>query len=180
MRRGKGGGAGPQDRRIDRLKRELYRALDGLTPTKRFNLLGFANQLFRFTDTQVRATPKNVQEAKTWIAGLGLQFQTNIYDALDLAFYSAGRGSRDRYYPLNVDTIFFLSDGAPTRPRRTTKGRGKGLGQDNPDEILSAVRRWNPLRRLRIHTIGLGIRGAKANGFLRRLAFQNGGTYVRR
>ena len=169
-----------KERRFDRLLRELHAALDGLTPNKQFGLLGFANRLYRFSDGQLPATPKNIAKAKAWLAGLELELQTNIYDALDLAFYSAGRGSSDRYYPLTVDTIFFLSDGAPTRPKTTTKGRARGLGQDVPDEILSAVRRWNPLRRIRIHTIGLGIRGPRANGLLRGLAEQNGGTYVRR
>ncbi len=176
----RGGAAQEKERRIDRLMRELAKALEALTPNKKFNLLGFANRLYRFADKQQPATPKNIESAKTWLKGLQLKFQTNIYDALDLAFYSAGRGSRDRYYPLTVDTIFFLSDGAPTRPKRTVKGRGRGLSGDVPDEILSAVRRWNPLRRIRIHTVGLGIRGPKANGFLRQLAKENGGTYVRR
>jgi len=169
-----------KERRFDCLLRELNAALDGLTPNKQFGLLGFANRLYRFSDGQFPATPKNIAKAKAWLAGLKLEFQTNIYDALDLAFYSAGRGSSDRYYALTVDTIFFLSDGAPTRPKTTTKGRGKGLSQDKPEEILSAVRRWNPLRRIRIHTVGLGIRGPLANRLLRGLAEQNGGTYVRR
>ena len=32
------------------------------------------------------------------------------------------------------------------------------MTRDSTEEILAAVRRWNPLQRLVIHTIGLGIR----------------------
>ena len=76
----------------------------------------------------------------------------------------AGRGTVDRYYPVVADTIFFLSDGAPT-----IKGSGdkRGLGRDSVEEILAAVQRWNPLGRVVIHSIGLGVRGG-ARSVLRR------------
>ena len=46
------------------------------------------------------------------------------------------------------------------------------------------MRRWNPLQRLVIHTIGLGIgrgpraRSTKVSQFMQRLAAQNGGRFV--
>jgi len=225
-RRGGGGGRGgfrpdPNvESRWDLCRKELHRALDKLTRQKTFNLVGFADRLQVFSPKMLRATPKNIARAHQWIDKVRLEFQTNIHDALELAFYIAGRGAKDRYYPVVVDTIFFLSDGAPTKPINAdgrvdgpgVGGRGGGAGpgtgaggggriqRDNIGQILAAVRRWNPLGRIVIHTIGLGLNddtggrgggrggrggrgggpggGAGARNFLKRLAEQNDGRFV--
>lgn len=165
-------------------KRELKRALGQLRPTQKFNLVSFANRALCFDETMREATPENVDAGIAWIDGLKLEFQTNVYDALDLAFQLAGRGVDDRYYVSDVDTIFFLSDGAPTMP----KWNERGIRGDDPEDILRAVRRWNALSRVTVHTIGFGLQAAgkdrSKNGrlrpavFLRRLAEQNQGRHV--
>jgi len=169
--------------RMDRCRAELHKALDGLTPTKTFNLVCFANKLRRFDDRMLAAIPQNLARAHKWIDSIPLELQTNTYDSLEHAFQIAGRGTVDRQYPVVADTIFFLSDGAPT-----AKGLGTLVG-DNVKQILAAVQRWNPLRRVVIHSIGLGIgRGNRKNkkqasgsgprAFLVKLAEQNGGRFV--
>ena len=60
-----------------------------------------------------------------------------------------------------------LSDGQPTRGEIT-----------DPDQILAEVRRWNDLRRVKIHTVGVGNQHNEA--FMRALAESSGGTYVKR
>lgn len=79
---------------------------------------------------------------------------SNLHDALDAAL-------RDG----NVDTIFALSDGAPTA--------GKLL---DADDILRAVRRLNRFRRIAIHADAFG----RDSALLRDLANENRGTYARR
>ena len=74
-------------------------------------------------------------------------------------------GLTDKYYPPVADTIFLLSDGAPTN---------EDLTDDKPERILRAVRQWNSLKRMKIHTIGL--KGHSAS-FMSALARENGGTY---
>ena len=84
-----------------------------------------------------------------------------------VSFRFAGRGAHDKYYDLGVDTIFLLTDGTPT----TTDGK-----QDSTEKIIKAVERWNPYRRVVVHTIGIG---EKINRpFLERLAADNGGRFV--
>ncbi len=171
--------------RWERCKAELHRSLRELPPNRKFNLVGFANHLVVFEHEMVEAKPKNVERAHEWIDGLELEFETNVYDALEYSFQLAGRGVSDRYYVPEADTIFFLSDGAPTRPKR----KGRGIERDAFDEVLAAVRRWNPLRRVVIHAVGLGTpkltkkmqkegREPPAREFLRRLAGENGGRFV--
>jgi len=174
--------------RMDRCRAELHKALDALTPGKTFNLVCFANKIRRFDDKMSPAIGQNIARAHAWVDEVKLELQTNTYDSLEQAFQIAGRGTVDRQYPVVADTVFFLSDGAPTAKR---VGK-KGLGRDKVPEILAAVQRWNPLRRVVIHTIGLGIRqnprgnkkppqaqaGSGPRAFLTRLAGQNGGRFV--
>ncbi len=187
--RGKAAGAGPKtgpkpSTRWEACKRELRRALQGLTPDKRFNLVSFANRARCFEASVQPATPKNVARAIEWVDGLELEFQTNVFDALELAFLLAGRGARDRYYEPTVDTMFFLSDGAPT----IAKPDAPGITQDDSERILRAVAQWNALGNVRIHAIALGLqkrKGARNKKgklwpyvFLERLAEQNRGRLV--
>ncbi len=163
-------------------KEELRRGLRGLRPEQRFNLVSFANKARSFETDMQPATEQNIERAITWVDDLELEFETNVYDALELAFQLAGRGVTDRYYEPAVDTMFFLSDGAPT----IANLMAKGITQDDSDRILRAVARWNALGRVRIHSVALGLPKRKKDRnnkgrlwpytFLRLLAEQNGGT----
>ena len=159
--------------RVDVARDELVKALGSLKPTQRFNIIGFANKLERYDRAMGLATKANVKRAQQWVKDLPLRFGTNTNDALELAFNTAGRGSYDRYYPLQADTVFLLSDGAPT----VQKMKGGGVGPDKPAEIRAAVRRWNPFGRIVVHTIGIGL-GKGRVGFMKGLATDNGGKFV--
>lgn len=176
-------GGGPTTR-WDACRRELRRALRGLTPDKRFNLVSFANKARCFAPAVLPATDANVERAIAWVDGLELEFQTNVFDALELAFQLAGRGVTDRYYETSVETMFFLSDGAPTIPKL---GAG-GIVRDDSERILAAVARWNALGRVRVHAVALGLQKRSKDRnkkgqlwpyvFLSKLAAQNGGELV--
>ena len=170
-----------------RCRKELEQALQALSPEKTFNIVTFANHVRRFDDRMVKATRKNVARAVEWVGKLDLELETNIYDALDLSFLLAGRGVKDNYYPTVIDTVFLLSDGAPTIPD-VGGDSGRVFLRDKPGQILAAVRRWNALGRVRVNTIGIGIdpppppgsgrKGGLPARFLRDLATQNRGRFV--
>ena len=172
--------------RWDVCREELATGLRGLRPDQKFNLVSFANKARCFSADMQFATEQNVESAIDWITSLKLELQTNVFDALELGFQIAGRGSEDRYYASDVDTMFFLSDGAPTIPNRTQSG----MTRDDADRILDAVLRWNVLGRIKIHSVGLGLQKRKNDRnpkgrlwpmiFLKKLAEQNGGRYVSR
>ena len=159
--------------RWDLCKRELSAALRGLRTDQKFNIVAFANHVRKLDDELQPATPETIERAIDWVGRLQLEGETNIYDALELAFLLAGRGARDRYYEPEIDTVFLLTDGAPTLPRDPNEkreprtgagngggrgpGRGGGMRFDRPADILAEVRRWNALGRVAIHTIGLGL-----------------------
>ena len=178
---------GPAARsRWDLCRLELKVGLRGLRPDQKFNLVSFANKARSFDSVMQIATKVNVQRACDWIDSLKLEFQTNVFDALELAFMIAGYSGNGGYYANEVDTVFFLSDGAPT----IANLNASGIIQDDADRILLAVRRWNLLGRIKIHAVGLGLpnrkKERKQDGrlwpihFLKKLAAQNYGSYISR
>ncbi len=90
---------------------------------------------------------------------------TNLSGALDVALGFAGRGIRDKYYALDYDTIYILSDGAPSWGPVTDK-----------DEIRRMVRETNRLKRMTINAITFG--ELNDVDFLRALAEENGGRHI--
>jgi hypothetical protein len=155
-----------EDSRLDVAKREFVKALRGFDPKGRFTVVAFHNRLTVWKDRMMDATKENRDAAAKWAVGLSATGTTNIYAALEEAFRIAGMGVTDRHYAVSADSIYLLSDGAPTN---------EDLTDDDPDRILRAVREWNRLGRVKIHTIGL--RGHNAY-FMSTLAAENAGTYV--
>lgn len=171
--------------RIEIVKTELARTVEGIEPYVNFNILAFATEVKSWKPRLVAANVLNKKSALDWIARLeaiggtskeelsrvGLvgsanleAGKTNTYGALMQGLGVAGRGSPDEGYQVEVDTIFFLSDGRPT------------VGDlVDPDDILREVTRANELRKVVIHTIALGDFHKE---FMRRLAVQNGGVFV--
>ncbi len=162
-----GGGAQPvETSRIEGCKAELIHALGLLNPKQKFAIL-YYNDLPHFWQPKLQNADKAVvQQAQAFVKTLKAASSTNIYDSLEQGFKLVGRGVRDKYYGVELDTIFLLTDGSPTTPD------GK---PDSTEKILEAVRGWNPLKRVTIHTIGIG--GELNDKFLGQLASDNGGEY---
>jgi Mg-chelatase subunit ChlD len=90
---------------------------------------------------------------------------TNLYDALDKALDFGGRGLYDKYYAAGFDTLYVITDGAPTAGAIVDK-----------DEIRRRVRESNQLRKVAIHCITFG--SQNDTDFLRPLAEENGGRHI--
>ena len=121
------------------------------------------------------ADARNAAAAKTWLAELELELGTAVFEACEVAFALGGVALEDRAYAAQIDTIFFLSDGLPTVRQPKTPRK---LGPDDPDLVRAMVRRHNPMGAVVVHTILLGRAGG--GPFLRDLAADNGGQFVRR
>jgi hypothetical protein len=90
---------------------------------------------------------------------------TNLYGALDAALDFGGRGLHDKYYAAGFDTLYVITDGAPTVGAVIDK-----------DEIRRRVREANQLRRIAIHCITFG--NQNDTSFLKPLAEENGGRHI--
>lgn len=161
--------------RIQRARKELADALQALTEETQFNIVAFSIKVRPWENGFQAATKENLRTARKWLFELDLQAGTSSYDAIERAFRLAGSRGIDRFDELDVETLFFLSDGEPTR---RTGGAMQPLVRDDPLRILSAVRRWNALGRVKIHSVGMALATASAPVFMQGLAVQNGGRFV--
>ena len=161
--------------REERARKELAAALDKLDEATRFNIVVFSIKVRSWAKGYRDASRRNVADAKRWLFDLDMQAGTSTYDALQRGFRLSGSRSIDRFDELDVETVFFLSDGEPTR---RTGGTLNPLVRDDPQRILSAVRRYDPLGRVKIHTIGLALATKDAPILMRGLAEEHGGRFV--
>ncbi len=148
----KEGGGVETMNRLELAKSELRIAIEKLSPGTFFNLVRFDTATHSYKDKPVRLSKKSVKEGRRFIDGLRPGGGTNIYDSLEQVL-KAG----------DVDTIFFLSDGAPSA----------GTFVD-PPRILEEIMLLNEESQVTIHTIALGFTSA----FMESLAEQNRGNYI--
>jgi len=147
--------------RLDLAKAHLVWVIKNLREDQQFEMVSFSEKITPWNGGKVvKATTRNKLRAVNWARELDVEEATAAGAALDFAFEMAGPGAADKNYKSGVDTIFFLSDGAPS--------------DRDGDEILEEVRMRNRLRKIRIHVIAIL---NYSTPFLRKLAEQNGGIY---
>jgi Mg-chelatase subunit ChlD len=112
-------------------------------------------------------SPKERQEVSEFVAEAPAVGGTNIYGALERALDLCGAKGGGTWSRPVFDTLYFLTDGRATVGVTT-----------NTEEILTFVRERNASAGIVIHTIGLS--DAHDAVLMRRLAEENGGTYVGR
>jgi hypothetical protein len=176
---GKGGTTGDQytGKKIDIAKKMLKAAISQLHPSTMFNVITFNTDARPFNDKLIQATPENKHVTMDKIDELAGRGGTYTYGALKLAFGLADPNVTPTAPP--VDTIFLLSDGAPTEATFEDNVEAKPM---DPAKILDSVKQWNPFRAVRIYTIAIDPRIDNAGGnfvrLMRDLAADNGGTYT--
>jgi hypothetical protein len=158
--------------KIEVAKQELKRAIEGLPASALFNVIAFNHAVRQWQPTMMPATPENKEAAYSWFRNEPPKGSTYIDGALRMAFKLAGNLGFDKQYSQQkVDTIVLLSDGAPT-------DNSMPVSKDmDPEEILTNVREWNVNKSVIINCVGIDnvVQGIE---FMKKLAKQNGGTYV--
>ncbi len=150
-------------RRISRAKKELARVVRALPADVRFNLIAYSSDVHPWEKKLVPSSSSNKKKATQFVEDLRAEGITVTDMALEEAFAD-----------LNIDTIYLVTDGAPTHIGQS----GRGLPEDALEiisEIHERMEKLNFLRGVRIFT--LGFRGAKED-FLQKLSKDHGGRYV--
>ena len=161
------------DRKIDVAQFELKKVLLLLPDGVEFNIVFFHRDVEAFSPHMVTLNKKTRQQAIQWIDGLALVLQTNIWEGLRKAFTFTGSGNRSRAVGTRetvvsgADTMYLLSDGAPTT----------GIRKGN--ELCKAVAELNRTRKVVIHTVAIEP-GRGGERFMKKLARDNGGKYAKR
>ena len=144
-------------KKIEVARSELSRAIGGLPLGTQFNLISFDSIFQPWQANLIEMSEETREDAQAYIQGLKPGGMTNIYDTLMKALEDPA-----------VNTLFFLSDGAPTSGKITDTAA-----------ILAAVREANEVRKVKINTIGFHLEPA-AEELMRKLAEENYGTFVPR
>ena len=157
-----------EDSRFDAAMRELIRATRKLRPRSTFAVFLYSSKVRPLHDKMTPATKENRAKMELELAHLGPEGSTNIYAAMEAALrlagvYNPGVTGKPKQV---ADAIILLSDGSPT------DAKGK---REDPERTLAAVKEWNALKRIAVHTIGIGRDHNRT--FLQRLAEENDGQY---
>jgi HEAT repeat protein/Mg-chelatase subunit ChlD len=181
----------PSLARIEIVKFELKKTIGELGDNVKFNVVAFGTEIDPWRKELVSANGLQKAAAQDWIDKLeplgastknsdlieaGLQApdannsgggRTNTHDALMYALGmvdAKGKPIRKADYRVEVDTVFFLSDGRPSAGPLV-----------DPSDILRVVAEVNALRKAVIHTIALGDFDKR---FMKTLAEDSGGQFV--
>jgi hypothetical protein len=153
--------------RLDQARRELVRVVRTLDPGASFGLVAYNDRVDPWKSALAKAAGRTKEEAATWAGNLEPAGTTNTYGAMEEAFRTAMTGEIS--YGGGADTIFLLTDGAPTAPPGPSQG-------SETQAIVDAVGRWNAHRRVVVHCVAAG--SGADRSFLGRLAAANGGEMV--
>lgn len=165
-------GAGTTTTKAKLVVDELKKIVTAMPDGSYFNIVVFSDEVrvWRPSRAGYPELVKLDDEARDELLGsfldsLAPRGPTNLHGALDKAIGFAGRGLTDKHYALGFDTIYVLTDGAPSWGEVTDK-----------DEIRRRVRETNRLKRLVINCITFGDKND--TDFLRLLAEENSGRHV--
>ncbi len=158
----------PGDRKIDVAKLELARAILGLPDDALFNVV-FYNRDMDVLQPKglVKATKEHKDAAIKFLAAIEPEGVTNTFDTLEKCLDWFGKGGGDKNFTERADTFFLLSDGFPSAGQIV-----------DPDAIRAEFKRRNLDRHVVLHTIGVG--EDAADKFMKGLAEDNGGQFVKR
>ncbi len=148
--------------RIVRAKKELTRVVRALPTDKSFNIIAYSSDINAWKNHLVPVTSEQKKSAKQFIEDLSARGITITDYALEHAFQD----------PI-VDTIYLISDGAPTH----RGSMGPGLPPDSKQLMKEIIRRMKVLnyrRSVRIFTLGFP---GSQESFMKQLAEDHGGTY---
>ncbi|MGE3852309.1 MAG: hypothetical protein AB7K09_11245 [Planctomycetota bacterium] len=184
--------------KMDLAKAQLVRAISGLPQDVWFGVVFYNTAVTTVEPRMSQATDANKKRYITEVEKLQAMGMTNIICALTeaMALFKDGRSNvkleagnmKETIETLQTDanllrkgadTIFFLTDGSPTWSH-TVKGAGVGSHiftngtKAYLDEICGDFALQNQVRKVKVHTIGIG---PHDRDLLGRLAQENGGIY---
>jgi len=163
----------PGETRLEVAKNQLARTIRKLDPGVKLAVVFYSHEVkvWKKPPGMAPATAENKRQAIDWFMRQQPAGSTMIFDALRAALrYARVGGGKSATDPRGADTIFLLSDGAPTVAGGNLLLRGPAL-EEAVKEFLAANLPFGCV----VHTIGIGPEHNRA--LMQRLAHATGGTY---
>jgi HEAT repeat protein len=150
--------------RLEVAAEALHDVIAKLPKGTRVTVVVFNNQPLRYRDSGKAGASqwidpgvKSAADVKKYVLAIGASSSTNISDSLELVLEDP-----------DVDTIYLLTDGAPSAGKRNLTSR-----------IVEWAKRVTTFTRVEVNTIAFGAADRDAE-FLRKLAEATGGTSLRK
>ncbi len=159
-------GSMAENQKIDQAKKALRFCIANLGEADHFNIISFATEVRKFTETWNTTEPERLGAARGYIDAIKAIGGTDINQAIREALSMRPMPCRDRGAPHawthNPYFIVFITDGEPT------------VGVTQPEEILANIAKANEDRASRVFVLGVGHQ--VNTKLLDRMADDNGGA----
>ncbi|MFH1420320.1 MAG: VIT and VWA domain-containing protein [Planctomycetota bacterium] len=159
-------GSMADSQKIDQAKKAMRFCIANLGEADRFNIISFATEVRKFTETWNTTESEQLAAARDYIDALKAIGGTDIDQAIREALSMRPMPCRGRGAPLawthNPYFIVFITDGEPT------------VGVTLPEEILANIAKANEERTSRVFVLGVGHQ--VNTKLLDRMADDNGGA----
>ena len=152
--------------RMQVAKEVLAGAIQKLKPKVKFNLVLFSTDVRPWKKRLVAASPGNTSAAAGAIMNAPADGETNIHGALKAALGLHDKPTLSAKLLDIPDTVYFLTDGSPTRGEIT-----------GTPALLGWFRNLNRFAKVKLHVVAFGNLGVDL-GFLRGLAEAGGGDFI--
>lgn len=148
--------------RLDLLKAELLHVISKLPEGTRVGIVFFNDEAMWLTEGLERLDAATREKLGNRVRSQSAGQKTNIHAGVQLAFHPGKKPATGDALE-GPDTIFLLSDGAPSA--------GAII---NENELCDAFLRWNIGRAIRIHSVNVGDR---ATAWMKRVSEGTGGVH---
>ncbi len=152
--------------RMEVARQVLAGAIRALHPQTRFSLVFFSTEVRPWKRDLIPASPSNTASAAQAIQNAPAAGETNIHGALKAALGLHDLPTLAASLEAIPDTVYFLTDGSPTRGEITSA-----------PELLGWFAHLNRFAKVRLHVVAFGNLGVDLE-FLRRLAEAGDGEFI--
>lgn len=173
----------------DLAREHLIFTLRQLPPEAEFTIVFYSKKVSVWKPELVKASSGNVNAAIAVLKKKQPHSSTNIHGAMKKAFQIGGADGKEGNdkpvaitgggaYKKGGDTVFFLTDGWPTSGKIFWKRPGAPDKTANPnwlEEMMADFKKWNSLRKLKVHCIGIG---NHCKDLMNAISEEFGGDYV--
>jgi uncharacterized protein YegL len=149
--------------RMDFARSQLRYVISTLQHDQCFDVVWFSDSVKAWQGHMIPASRAAKLKAADWLDALECEGGTDTWAGLSKALNLVGRGTEDENYSRGADTIYFMSDGEPS----------KGDIKDK-DQIVAAIERISKVRHVKVHVVQIG---TSPLAFMKRLAAVTGGDY---
>ncbi len=149
--------------RMDFARAQMKHVVSMLGRDQWFDIVWFSESVVAWQGQMIPANPANKARAAAWLDSLKCEGGTNTWGGLTKALNLVGRGTDEENYRRGADTLYFMSDGQPSK--------GDII---ETDKIVAAMERIHKVRRVKINVVQIG---TSRLPFMEDLARVTGGAY---